>query len=528
MKKRLIILSFATLFVCSCGKFLSPYSPTEYTPKTVESLKESLVGVVYMDGSSTNNASIQTSSYNLFEMNEFMSDNVEVRDEALIEMKNSEERFSRAKDIYCLDPMMFEIAETTKFKDALKTWKKHFEKILGCNVIFDYIDEVRGTEAQKCALLAEAYFFRAFFYFNFVNTYGEPYNFAPNALGVPIKLTSGYNSEFAKRNSVKEVYDQIISDLNASEENYSKISENLHFQDIVRPSLPLLYVFRSRVALYMENWSEAADYASKLFDSKWNFELYDLNSFNAQPSNPYISYVNMDKVNPETIFAFGCRPYAAFNIIGTLPKKTGANTTNDDWTRIMFLASNDLVNSFDSDDIRATQYLVNEYNLKSVPAGPVDGRYTMYSKVNISTTNSALDTKKDFGMMVRLSEAYLNYSEACVKLGKEALAVTKLAELRAKRYKAGSAQAVVPVLTGNQLLDFVHAERRRELCFEGHRWFDLRRYGVGFSRKWYENGQLLHTINVEPQDAAKTLLLTPDVMNNNHSLVQNRIWDRKY
>lgn len=131
-------------------------------------------------------------------------------------------------------------------------------------------------------------------------------------------------------------------------------------------------------------------------------------------------------------------------------------------------------------------------------------------------------------MMVRLSEAYLNYSEACVKLGKEALAVTKLAELRAKRYKAGSAQAVVPALTGNQLLDFVHAERRRELCFEGHRWFDLRRYGVGFSRKWYENGQLLHTINVEPQDAAKTLLLTPDVMNNNHSLVQNRIWDRKY
>ncbi|MFC3355557.1 RagB/SusD family nutrient uptake outer membrane protein [Sphingobacterium zeae] len=28
------------------------------------------------------------------------------------------------------------------------------------------------------------------------------------------------------------------------------------------------------------------------------------------------------------------------------------------------------------------------------------------------------------------------------------------------------------------LVDFIRQERRRELCFEGHRWFDLRRYAV--------------------------------------------------
>ena len=32
--------------------------------------------------------------------------------------------------------------------------------------------------------------------------------------------------------------------------------------------------------------------------------------------------------------------------------------------------------------------------------------------------------------------------------------------------------------TGDDYIQFVRDERRRELCFEGHRWFDLRRYNV--------------------------------------------------
>ena len=32
--------------------------------------------------------------------------------------------------------------------------------------------------------------------------------------------------------------------------------------------------------------------------------------------------------------------------------------------------------------------------------------------------------------------------------------------------------------TGEKLVEEIRLERRRELCFEGHRWFDLRRYAV--------------------------------------------------
>lgn len=66
------------------------------------------------------------------------------------------------------------------------------------------------------------------------------------------------------------------------------------------------------------------------------------------------------------------------------------------------------------------------------------------------------------------------------------IALNAVNELRKKRiseekYKDKSG------LSGDELLEFVRNERRRELCFEGHRWFDLRRYGMpSFTRVWKE------------------------------------------
>ena len=39
-------------------------------------------------------------------------------------------------------------------------------------------------------------------------------------------------------------------------------------------------------------------------------------------------------------------------------------------------------------------------------------------------------------------------------------------------------EAEVNALSGEELVRFIREERRRELCLEGHRWFDLRRYKV--------------------------------------------------
>ena len=59
-------------------------------------------------------------------------------------------------------------------------------------------------------------------------------------------------------------------------------------------------------------------------------------------------------------------------------------------------------------------------------------------------------------------------------LNRDDEAKTELEKLRSKRFKAEDLQPVTE--TGEELVNFIRDERRRELCFEGHRWFDLIRY----------------------------------------------------
>ena len=78
--------------------------------------------------------------------------------------------------------------------------------------------------------------------------------------------------------------------------------------------------------------------------------------------------------------------------------------------------------------------------------------------------------------LLRYPEVILNKAEALAMLGRENDSKACLQELRGNRFKVADLQSVIE--TGDDYMTFVRDERRRELCFEGHRWFDLRRYAV--------------------------------------------------
>ena len=61
-------------------------------------------------------------------------------------------------------------------------------------------------------------------------------------------------------------------------------------------------------------------------------------------------------------------------------------------------------------------------------------------------------------------------------MGHEDAARQALNTLRAQRYAPGTDYAVTA--TGDDLIKTIRNERERELCLEGQRWFDLRRYRV--------------------------------------------------
>ncbi|MFN8255602.1 MAG: RagB/SusD family nutrient uptake outer membrane protein [Bacteroidales bacterium] len=75
---------------------------------------------------------------------------------------------------------------------------------------------------------------------------------------------------------------------------------------------------------------------------------------------------------------------------------------------------------------------------------------------------------------IRLGEVYLNYAEACNELGQDAEALTYLNMIRKR---AGQPELVG--LTGNTLRQAIRHERRIELAFEDHRFWDVRRWIIG-------------------------------------------------
>lgn len=521
--KKVLFAVILTASLYSCGEFLKPSSRNEYIPENMDALAELLVGNIYM---------ASNCSEHLFSINEIFSDNISTlnySDSKVLE--TSKEVFNKSKKLYCFNPEMF----NPIFDDASAfepdTWQEYYIGIKSCNAILDYAEEVKSdNEDIKMRVLAETHFFRAFFYFNLVNTFSKPYNIDPKAPGVPLKLSSSYNPDRMKRNSVEEVYNQIIKDLDLSEEYYSKFANGNYFVDIKRPSVSLLYAFRSRVALYMENWEDAKKYSEKLIYSESKFKLYDLNSFVPTEMEPCMSYTNLQKVNCETIFVFGNSKSITSHTDTkcVVPAKTGINPSNAELYLSYYIASPDLVGVFKNGDLRKKLYLTNEY-VKNNPKGPIDGFYKNYSKVNISNVHEMQNGQGHFGFTVRIAEVYLNYAEACAKLNKGDEARDKMTELLSKRYIPGNGGMVVPNINGDELVEYIRTERRKELCFEGHRWFDQKRFGMkGFERLWYESGELVHEIKINDNDPAFMLQLTPTVLMNNSQLERNPIWNKKY
>lgn len=83
------------------------------------------------------------------------------------------------------------------------------------------------------------------------------------------------------------------------------------------------------------------------------------------------------------------------------------------------------------------------------------------------------NTSTVLGAAIRLSEAYLNRAEAYIQLNRTDDAIKDLNKLRQNRIRGYTDETEF-----TNLLEEVRTERRKEFCFEGMRWFDLRRYGM--------------------------------------------------
>lgn len=501
MKK--ILYSVVLLFSTSCSDFLEPQSQTEYVPRDLNSLNELLLGNAYLDPNNTSQVS--------FSLHEFFSDDWSVTSIDGNNVSNQTE-YTRLKPFYAWHPEMFRLAVENN-TSHWNVWKDVYQKILGCNAVLDYVDKLNGLENDRNYIKGQALALRAFYYFQLVNLFGEPYNYNKKALSVPLKLNSNLELDYPKRATVEEVYAQIDKDLLDAENCYLNLPSSTQFYQDGRVTLPMIQLSKARVALFKEDYPKVIEYSQKVIQN-WGLTLLDLNNV-TMPISPTYQYYNFVHIeNPEAIWLFG--NYSDFQRFTNTVLRRATGTVR------MFNAAPSLLDSYEVGDLRRSHYILREPSNVNfwIPSG----------KVNITPSN-LLAVPSVFGRSLRLSEAYVMLSEAYYYTGKSNDAVRVLEDLRKKRFEisAGLAYKVSSEKTsGTALLTFIREERRREMCYEGLRWFDQRRYGMdSFSRVWKEEG--VETVFVmEKNDPAFTLPIPYDAMEKNPNLIQNTLSNPKY
>ena len=495
----------------SCHDFLEPKSQTEYVPKLVKSLDELLLGEVYMGPGIGDGA--------FYSVLGLFDDDVAIRKEW--NANNEEAGLNNIRLTYTWAKDM---------KDNFSNYNIYgevYKKIVGCNSVLDYIDDVQGTEIEKNRVMGQALAFRGYFYFHLVNLYGQPYSFNKNALGVPLKLNSKLSTGGMPRNTVEEVYTRIVKDLQEAERLYTTLPEdeqNLHNNRI---NLPCIQLILSRVYLYMENWEQALAYGEKVIKD-YNYEIMDLNSLPLPERYNDPSYMNYYTwENPEVMFLFGNQ-----GDVLALPMTTVQYTEYSEsgrptyYTYNLSVVSDSLVNTYESIDLRKKHYLIwEQVGREETPHyyRPIS-KYEVGSNYGMSWGWSA----GNWGIAFKVTEAYLNAAEAAACLYKETgkgeyltRAGELVDQLRLKRIVAGAFRDC-SITDPDKLISFVRDERRRELCFENHRWFDLRRYGMNeLKHVWYDKTGNSTEYVLEKNDPGFTLQIPEEAFEHNPAMVQN-------
>jgi hypothetical protein len=422
-------------------------------------------------------------------------------------------------------------------------WADNYSLIQNCNIALSNIDNVPGDTSARNVLKGEATFLRAYAYFALISDYG----------GVPLITTPfGLNSDFTVARSS---YDTCV-DFISSELDKAAALLPLTQTDFGRATSAAALAIKSRVLLYdaspqwnpsndVTKWQKASDAAKAVLDLN-AFQLYTGNYEDILTTNN--SEIILSRLSSTT------PGWNAFNSAETFLSPSGFHGWSS-WVPTQTLV--DAFGTADGKDITdptsgydpqnpyvnrdprfnadilydgrpfgqpafcQDRYLDGHSNVVEYFEGGLDSpegwsvgsnSLTRYSFRKYQDTtydhNNSIDANQVW-VISRLAEIYLNYAEAQFYLGNNGTAIQYLNLIRQR------AGITTPLsgLTGTALENKIRNERQVELCLEGHRYYDVRRWQIA---EVTENKPVMGVIITQNSNGTKTYDYT--------NLVQTRVF----
>lgn len=342
---------------------------------------------------------------------------------------------------------------------VLRAWRAWWAGIARANAVLDRVPAIVMDETLKTRFLNEAKFVRAVCYFNIVTIWGD----------APLQLHEFEQGQVfnATRQPQAELWAQIEKDF--SEAEALPVS---YPTEAGRATKGAAKAFLSRTYLYEKKYQQAADKAKEVIDMGV-YALHDdyIKNFKTAFENGVESIFEIQ-------FVAGTGGWGN-NEGNWVPSFTGpggnAYVPSGAWGIVV--PEKTAPDAYEADDKRRA---VNLFEAGSVYNDtPFDPKWSqsglMLAKYIVGDapvkTEGAIDAERNMPV-IRYAEVLLIYAEALNEVDKTSEAEAPLNEVRAR--------AGLDPKTGlgkDAFRDAVMQERRIELFGEGHRFFDLRRWG---------------------------------------------------
>jgi hypothetical protein len=338
------------------------------------------------------------------------------------------------------------------------------------NIVAESTEESDQLDIYK----GEAYFLRAFYYYQLVLRFSSDYEPATSSsdMGVPLVLEFNVNL-LPSRSSMEDTYQQILDDIASAKDLLSDITGSQNSNYITGDCVLAL---EAQVRLSMHQYSQSAQIADDLISSGRYPLINDASEFKSMWEND---------ISTEVIFQF---PLSAPNELGNVNNiYLGYKPDLDKYTPD-FVPQQWIIDQYEDTDIRKNVYL--EPKLLEVQGAEYPdiwciNKYPGNPDLFVTATTNYQQMPKVF----RIAEMYLISAEASAQTpSSEADALAALNELRTAR-----GISALSGISGTALMDEIKAERTREFLCEGKRLDDLKRWHMGFARSAPQNINLIET-----------------------------------